>query len=154
MKALDFSKISCVVSQSSFNSSDLEPEENLAVSFLPDILSHLDVLCIGESDDEYICLDVDFARELFVFYRYLWLILGIIQDNPRVDFSSVFGAYPNLELYVKVSDCPFFNEEDHVSHCHIQLFQWFMCNRVSEYAESYRHFLLTGEIVVTNEFCN
>jgi hypothetical protein len=140
-----------LIMQTLAHHADLTKEEGETICLLPDILSRLEPLYVQHDDDDpyhFPCWNVDFVRELFVSYRYLWLILGILEDNLNVDFSVLYADYDNLSIPIEIET----DEGDFVDNCFISMLQKFMYESVSRYRDSYRNFLLTGLIDLGPEF--
>jgi hypothetical protein len=148
----DHPELSAPADVSCLQGSGLTPEEIELVSYLPAVLLHLDSVCPGFHHacdyQDYPCSDPVFIEELFRYYRYLFLVLSVIEDYPNFDFSSFFPTLPKFclcpshwEHYESVEDPPLYFS------CS-GMYASFMGCILSCYSELYYCYRATGSLVL------
>ena len=138
------------VDVSSLAGSGLSEDDMELVSYLSPVLQYLGSLCpsfesAGYANDNPPCVDPSFVAALFVYYRYLWDVVRIYEENPHVCLDPFVPAVPVLRISLGGWD------DDNGCSEPIYLgsfscFSSFMCSDVVTYRHFYMYYVLTGEI--------
>ncbi len=120
---------------------------------LPDVLNSLNSLIVRNDDYntfDPVCasFDHDFALMLFIHYRYLWRLLGMMEDHPQIDWCQFIPEFKKLCIFSQFED----NGEITFTRQTFPTFRDFMYGEVASFRDAYLVYQSTGDLCLKKDF--
>lgn len=130
--------------------SGLSEDDMELVSYLSPVLQYLGSLCpsfepAGDVDDNPPCDDPVFVAALYVYYRYLWDVVRVMEDHPGICFDSFVPVVSALRLPSGGWD----DDDGRGTPLYCSpsfMFFRFVFGDISTYRLYYMYYVLTGDI--------